>query len=180
MRKFDDSVDIDKLIDEVKNVMKVEKNVRMYKRYSVILKHLQGISNKDIAKMELLEVHAVGNYIKKYHDGGLDALEIKYSPGAPRKMKPEQESRLVEIITNNIPEQLGFGNLCNWTIAIIQQLIKNEFNIEMCHSGVATALHRLNLSYTRPTYTLAKADEEKQLKFIDDFEVLKKISSGRS
>lgn len=179
MRKFDDSIDIDKLIDEVENVMKIEKNIRMYKKYSVILKHLQGISNKDIAKMELLEAHTVGKYIKKYHEGGLDALQIKYSPGAPRKMTPEQESKLIDIITNNIPEQLGFDNMCNWTIAIIQELIKKEFNIKMCHSAVAVVLHRLNLSYTRPTYTLAKADEKKQIKFKDDFENLKKISLWR-
>ena len=35
-------------------------------------------------------------------------------------------------------------------------------------------LHRLNLSYTRPTYTLEKADIEKQENFKQDFEVLKK------
>lgn len=36
------------------------------------------------------------------------------------------------------------------------------------------ALHRLNLRYTRPTYTLEKADSEKQEAFKQDFEVLKK------
>ena len=112
MRKFDDSVDIEKLIREVKFVMKTEKNVRMYKRYSVILKHLQGFSNKDIAKMESLEAHAVGNYIKKYHESGLNSLKIKYSPGAPRKMNPQQELELVDIITNNIPEDVGFESRC--------------------------------------------------------------------
>ena len=35
-------------------------------------------------------------------------------------------------------------------------------------------LYRLDLSYTRPTYTLAKADPEKQEAFKQDFEVLKK------
>ena len=36
-------------------------------------------------------------------------------------------------------------------------------------------MNRLNLSYTRPTYVLAKSDKEKQEKFKQDFEVLKKI-----
>jgi putative transposase len=35
--------------------------------------------------------------------------------------------------------------------------------------------HRLNLSYTRPTYTLAKADKEKQEAFKQEFEDLKKL-----
>ena len=45
----------------------------------------------------------------------------------------------------------------------------------MCHSAVYVAMDRLNLSYTRPTYVLAKSDKEKQEKFKQDFELLKKI-----
>lgn len=47
-------------------------NKRMYIRYSVVLKHFQGLSNKVIAKMECLEEHIVGNYIKNYKNKGLD------------------------------------------------------------------------------------------------------------
>lgn len=39
---------------------------------------------------------------------------------------------------------------------------------------MAVILHRLNLSYTRPTYVLKKADKEKQESFKQDFEELKK------
>lgn len=46
----------------------------------------------------------------------------------------------------------------------------------MCHSAMCLVLHRLNLSYTRPTYVLAKADKIKQEKFKEDFEVLKKTT----
>jgi len=35
-------------------------------------------------------------------------------------------------------------------------------------------LYRLNLSFTRPTYTLAKADPQKQEEFKEKFELLKK------
>ena len=45
----------------------------------------------------------------------------------------------------------------------------------MCHSAVYVAMNRLNLGYNRPTYVLAKSDKEKQEKFKQDFEVLKKI-----
>lgn len=44
--------------------------------------------------------------------------------------------------------------------------------------GIAYILHRLNLSYTRPTYVLAKSHKEKQEKFKNDFEVLKKCLNG--
>lgn len=61
---------------------------------------------------------------------------------------------------------------------MIRQWVIKEFNISMSHRGIAYVLHRLNLSYTRPTYVLAKADKEKQEKFKNDFEVLKKCLNG--
>jgi transposase len=45
-------------------------------------------------------------------------------------------------------------------------------------SGMLEMLQRLNLSYTKPTYNLAKADPQKQEEFKQEFELLKK-PSGR-
>lgn len=45
----------------------------------------------------------------------------------------------------------------------------------MCHRGMAEVLYRLNLSYTRPTYVMKKADKNKQEKFKNYFEELKKM-----
>ena len=36
-------------------------------------------------------------------------------------------------------------------------------------------MHRIKLSYTRPTYSLAKADPEKQEKFREELESIKKL-----
>ena len=55
MKRFDKDVDIDEKIIELKLAMKNTNNIRLYKRYSVVLKHLQGFKNKDIAQMECLE-----------------------------------------------------------------------------------------------------------------------------
>jgi transposase len=164
----------DKDIDQLKKELKETKNIRMHKRYSVLLLHFQGFTNKKIAEMEGLEPHAVGNYIKSYKLNGLEGLGMNYSPGAPSKLNKEQEIKMIEIITNNTPDEVGFEGRKNWTIEIIRQWVINEFNVELSHSGMAVILHRLNLSYTRPTYVLAKADKAKQETFKSDFEVLKK------
>ena len=39
---------------------------------------------------------------------------------------------------------------------------------------MAEVLYRNNLSYIRPTYVMEKADKNKQEKFKEDFETLKK------
>ena len=56
---------------------------------------------------------------------------------------------------------------------------KNEFKIKIFAdgadiNGMLEMFHRLNLSYTRPAYVLAKADPAKQAQFMDDFEDIKK------
>lgn len=161
-------------IQQIKDELKREKNVRLYKRYSVLLKHFEGFSNRKIAEMENLDEHTVGIYIKNYKLSGLTGLKMGHSTGAKRKINAEQEKLILETVTTKTPDEVGFENRKNWTIELIRQWVINEFNITMSHRGMAEVLYRLNLSYTRPTYVLAKADKEKQENFKNDFEVLKK------
>lgn len=176
MIKFNEDVNIEEKIQEIEILMKKTKNIRMYKRYSVIRNHLLGFSNKKISEMEILAPHTVGIYINKYYQNGLDGLTMKYDNcGSERKLSPIQEKELLDIISNHTPNEVGFINRYNWTIALVKEYIKNKYNIEFCTSATHVVMKRLGLSHTRPTYILAKADEEKQHQFIEDFDLLKKI-----
>lgn len=61
--------------------MKESKYVRMYKRYTVVLRHFEGYSNVEIAGMVSLEKHAVSEYIRNYKNNGLAGLDMNYSTG---------------------------------------------------------------------------------------------------
>ncbi|WP_431520786.1 IS630 family transposase [Clostridium beijerinckii] len=165
-------------IKEIKDASKRTKSVRLYKRYSVLLKHFDGFNNRKIAEMENIDEHTVATYIKNYKANGLDGLNIAHGGGASKKINEKQEKIVLETITTKTPEDVGFESKMNWTIELVRQWVLKEFNIKMSHRGIAYVLHRLNLSYTRPTYVLEKADKEKQEKFKNDFEVLKKMLDG--
>lgn len=64
--------DLNVEIQAVKRAMRKNKNLRMHKRYMVILRHLQGYLNNEIAEMEFLCANTVGTYINKYKKYGLD------------------------------------------------------------------------------------------------------------
>ncbi|MCL6570918.1 MAG: winged helix-turn-helix domain-containing protein [Bacillus sp. (in: Bacteria)] len=64
----------------------------------------------------------------------------------------------------------------NWTSGLINKWIKQEFDVRFSEKGTRTLLYRLGFSHTRPTYTLAKADPEKQEAFKQELEGLKKIT----
>ena len=161
-------------IQAFKKAMKDTKVKRMYQRYKVIYLHLKGYSNLDIANLEGLDNHTIGIYVKNYKQNGIRGLLMKQSPGAPRLLTKEQEAMLAEVVTTQTPDQVGFPNRKNWYINIAQQWIKNTFGVEYSHRGTAEVLHRMNLSFTRPTYTLTKADPEKQEEYRQDFDLLKK------
>lgn len=161
-------------IKELRSAIKETKSVRMHKRYSAILMHYEGFTNKKIAEIECLEEHAVGNYIKAYKSKGLEGLKMGHSTGAKRKLNSNQTQKIVEVVTNSTPDKVGFEGRKNWTIELIRQWVIKEFNVTMSHRGMAEVLYRNNLSYTRPTYVMEKADKNKQEKFKEDFETLKK------
>jgi len=59
---------------------------------------------------------------------------------------------------------------------MICEYIKREYGISFSIRGSSKLMHRLGMSYTKPTYTLAAADKEKQSEFVENtFPRLKKI-----
>jgi transposase len=77
-------------------------------------------------------------------------------------------------ISSNTPEDVGFEGVKNWTAKIASEWVFRKFGVRYSINGMLEMFHRLNLSYTRPTYVLAKADPEKQTKFMADIEGIKK------
>ncbi|MDF2814679.1 MAG: hypothetical protein K0Q81_879 [Paenibacillus sp.] len=62
----------------------------------------------------------------------------------------------------------------NWTSPIIRKWIERDFGVLYSDRGTRELLYRLKLSFTVPTYTLAKADPAKQEAFVQEFETYKK------
>jgi putative transposase len=163
-------------IQAIKAAMKETNDKKMYQRYRVIYLHLRGYTNRDISKEEGFCEHTVGTFISKYRNNGIDGLKPKQSPGAPRLLTPEQEKELELIITTKTPDEVGFPNRKNWYINIVQEWVKNTWGVQYSHRGMAEVMYRMDLSFTRPTYTMAKADDKKQDQFKQDFELIKKLT----
>ncbi|MHB1654218.1 MAG: helix-turn-helix domain-containing protein [Desulfitobacteriaceae bacterium] len=58
----------------------------------------------------------------------------------------------------------------------MRKWIKREFSVCYSNRGTRDLLYRLKLSFTTPTYTLAKANPIKQEAFKEEFEEIKKNS----
>lgn len=164
-------------IEELQTAMKETTNRRMYERYQAVYLSLQGYKQKEIAQITGRTTKSIYHYMKAYKEKGIDGLAMGHSPGAPRKLTPEQEQKLVETVAYKQPVDVGFPARYNWTLALVKQLIENSWGKTYTLRGVSILLHDLGLSYTRPTYTLAKADPKKQETFRNEtFPTLKKTN----
>lgn len=167
-------------IQQLKGAMKNNKDKNMHVRYLVIYNHLKGFQNIEISKMVGLCQHTVGTYIRKYKAQGLAGLVPAPKPGAPRQLTKEQEQILLETISTKTPDELGFQYKKNWNAILVMQWVNKHFHVQYSHSGMLVVLHRLNMSFTRPTYTLANADPVKQEEFRLKFESLKKLNRRKN
>jgi transposase len=173
---------MEQVVKELNERMKKEKSRRMFERYQTIHLHLQGMTTKQIAGIIQRNEKTVMAYIRAYQEHGLVGLQMNHSPGAPTRLTPQQQEQFKQTIVEKLPHEVGFTAKFSWTLHLMGEYIKREFDVTYSLQGVANIANRLNLSYTMPTYTLAAADETKQQAFreITFPELKKSLSTEKS
>ena len=166
-------------LELIEEAMKNTKSTRMLIRYQVISLHLKGFYNTQIAEIVGRCEHTIGKYVNAYKSQGIRGLIPTPPPGAQRKLSPEQEQHLVEIVSTKTPTDVNLEPYMSWNSKLICLWVKQAFGITYTNGGMRDMLIRLGFSYTSPTYSLAKASKEKQEVFKSQFEVLKKLSEGK-
>ena len=157
---------------------KNEKSVKQKNRYDVVLLYMEGYSRKKISEILHIPLRTVSYHILSYEKEGMESLLIVKQPGAQKKLTDKQETELLSVISTQTPEEVGLGVFANWTAALACAFVKQKFGISYSSRGMLNLFDRLELSYTRPTYTLDKADPKKQEQFRKTFETLKKLLEG--
>ena len=114
------------------------------------------------------------SHCESYKESGIEGLGLKRPTGRHRKLTDEQENELCSIITEKLPKEVGLDPYCNWTAPLACKYVKDHYGITFSERGMRDVFYRLKLSYTRPTYVLAKADPQKQAEFLEKLEDIKK------
>lgn len=172
---------VEEQLQDVEQRLKHEKSRRMFERYQTVRLHLLGHENAAIAVSIGRKESTVETYLRQYRKQGLDGLQMKFSPGPPEQLSKEQQQQLRKTICEHVPHDVGYTAKFNWTLELIGDYINREFGKRYSIRGVSKLMHRMDLSYTKPTYTLAAADEEKQRLFVETtFPRLKKLRERRN
>lgn len=158
----------------IKVAMESEKRVRVFRRYQALHLSLSGKKREEVAEITGLSITTISNIRSTYKNEGLSGIPDKSIPGRPPRLTEEEQIELRTVILCKVPSEVGFPAEFNWTAGIISEYIKREYGYVYSIRGITGMLDRMGLSYTRPTYVLAKADKQKQAQFVEEFEKVKK------
>jgi transposase len=132
------------------------------------LEELRRGAVKRVEAGESPEVVAVGlginrrtiyRWLTAYHYGGDEALAAKRIAGAPPKLNGQQMARLSHMVRECNPLQLKF-KYALWTLAMIRELIRREFDVRLSEVSVGRLMRRLGFTPQRPLYRAWQQDPQ--------------------
>jgi len=163
-------------IAKLKKLARKSKNARQRRRYDIVRLSLNGWKKPEIAEIMDMSLQGIYNVLNQYEAKGEEGLILGKAKGRQRKLTEQQEAELYKVISEKLPKDVGLKPFCNWSAPLACKYVKNPFGVEFSERGMRDGFYRLKLSYTRPTYTLAKADPAKQEEFKEKLEDIKRGS----
>jgi len=92
---------------------------------------------------------SVYRWLADYANGGQKALQAKPIPGRPTILKTKHLRWLADTVRNTTPQQHRF-EFALWTLSVIADIIKREFQITLSRSAVGRAMASLGFTPQRP------------------------------
>ena len=121
-------------------------SVRTVKRTLALLKADEGLRDREIAGVLLVNAATVARVRKRFVEEGLEAaINDKPRPGRERKLDGKQEAHLVAIACSSPPE----GHV-NWTLHLLaDKVVEMEFAGSISLETVRQILKKTNSSHGR-------------------------------
>ncbi len=112
----------------------------------------KGMKQKEIADIIRMSLSAVKSWIKVYKVEGLEGLILKpkgVKVGANRKLNPEKEEFLKQLIINKNPEEVGL-NYNLWTRRAIQLAVSKLLDVFMPLRTISHYMKRFGFTVQKP------------------------------
>jgi len=148
----------------MKKESEIDGQYRVAKRIHAALLNHEGNTSGQIAKLLKAPRSKVSHWLANYSKYGEESFLEGYRCGRPGKLSIEQKQELSDIVESG---PISYGFLSGvWTAVMIGKVISNEFGVEYDARHVRRILDELDFSLQRPKRLLAKADPEKQNRWI--------------
>jgi transposase len=125
----------------------------------------KGWKQKQIAEALGVTQGAVSQWLTRAKEGGIEALRLKKSTGAPRRLNSEQRAQ-IPILLGQGAESFGFrGDI--WTCERVAIVIRRTFGVSYHPAHVSRILRDCGWSPQKPVRRATQRDEEAIANWVD-------------
>ena len=162
---------------ETIDATKMSSSEQYFLRRTIVRLHIKGFTASEIANILDAKLRHVQSTIKKYKDGGDEAIRLKVM-GRPRgknkTLNREQEEAIKSSLIGKTPETFGLRGFL-WDMRNVLGLIVLLFNIRVPRSTMSVYFSRWGYSVQRPVIMNYKQNPEHVRKWIEvDYPNIKK------
>lgn len=136
-----------------------------------------GYSPEEVIKMFGFSRGTIYDWLKRYRQDGYAGLDTKKAPGAEPVVTAEMDAWLVQTVLEHTPEAFGYDTTL-WTCDLLAKLLAQQFGMPVSGATINQHLHRLGLSYQRPSYVAREQDGAAVERFVTEkFPKLQRFAS---
>src|SRR5487761_274640 len=117
-----------------------------------------GLSLNEVGRRIGCNPSSVMRWRNARRQGGIGALQVRFSPGRPLKLATGERKRLVRLLLKGPLAQGYRTNL--WTTARIAELIRRKFGVHYHRDHVGRLMHRLQWSPQKPERRALERNEK--------------------
>jgi transposase len=128
-------------------------------RYQMLLLSAQGQTSTQIAQIVLRSQDTVVRVLKRFLEGGLDAVPRRTAPGRERRVTAAWEAELLRVIEVD-PHEVG-EETANWTTERLAEYLGKHTGVLVTEETVRVHLHAHDYVCKRPIWTLRRKAEAK-------------------
>lgn len=155
------------------------KNTLLRQRVMAVRLVMEGYLGKEVASMVNVCRQTVSHYVSLFNEGGLELLLHRdFAPGREPFLTEEQQEEIKQLVLTTTPAEMGWDVASAWNTKLLQSYVEKHFGVSISREALRKLLHRKGLSWTRPTYTLAKGDPDRQKNFEKQIDFIKKKLNG--
>lgn len=127
---------------ELAEALKNGNDAKLYRRLKIIEISCEGYSVPELTKLFGLSDVTIRNYIHRYNEGGLDALQYGKSPGRPRALTFLDSQW--EIILRRSPSKFEKIKTASqhWTLSLLARFVECYYGKKVCVQTIANTLNR--------------------------------------
>jgi transposase len=124
----------------------------------MLLLALDGQTSTHIARLVCRSQDTVVRILKRFVQGGLEAVPRRTAPGRQRTITPAWEAEVLRAIELD-PHEAGVES-ANWTMQLLADYLGEKTGITVTEETVRIYLHAHGYVCKRPTWTLRRKAEE--------------------